>query len=76
MAGTYLWVQNAMSITKQPSEKVLVVWGGRKIAEAIERTPKQAFNLMEAGKLPGAKKVGGRWCLNLAVFHASFSEQK
>ncbi|MER9615571.1 DNA-binding protein [Mesorhizobium sp. M0207] len=37
-----------------------LVWGAEAIAEVIGRTPRQAFHLLDAGKLP-AKKVGGRW---------------
>jgi hypothetical protein len=51
-----------------------LVWGARAIAITIGRTEKSVFDLLERGKLPGAKKVGGRWCFAPKVFFASFDE--
>ncbi len=49
-----------------------VVWGAQAIAPHIGRTVKGAFGALESGKVPGAKKIAGRWALNLRVFHAAF----
>jgi hypothetical protein len=38
-----------------------LIWGVTSIAAEIGRTERQAFYLLEHGKIP-AKKVGGRWC--------------
>lgn len=54
------------------TENASVVWGGREIARAIGRTRKVTYNLLENGNLPGARKIGGRWCLHLPTFLASF----
>jgi hypothetical protein len=51
-----------------------VIWGARAIGEAIGRTEKATFAMLEQKKLPGARKVAGRWALNPAVFFASFNE--
>lgn len=49
-----------------------IVWGAVAIAPHIGRTVKGAFGALESGKIPGAKKIAGRWALNLHVFHAAF----
>jgi hypothetical protein len=49
-----------------------IVWGARAIGETIDRTEKATFAMLEAGKVPGARKVGGRWALKPSVFFASF----
>jgi hypothetical protein len=51
-----------------------VIWGARAIGKAIGRSEKAAFAMLERGKLPGARKVAGRWALNPAVFFAAFHE--
>jgi hypothetical protein len=37
------------------------VWGAKAIGEVINRTPRQAFYMLEGGTLKSAKKTGGRW---------------
>ena len=49
------------------------VWGAVAIAPYIGRTEKGAFHALESGKVPGAKKVAGRWGLHLPTFRASFA---
>jgi hypothetical protein len=49
-----------------------IVWGAAAIAPHIGRSVKGAFGALESGKVPGAKKIAGRWALNLSVFHAAF----
>lgn len=51
-----------------------IVWGARAIAKAIGRTEKATFAMLEQNKLPGARKVAGRWAFNPKVFFASFDE--
>jgi hypothetical protein len=62
-----------MSTINQPITSE-VIWGARAIGQAIGRTEKAAFAMLEAGSLPGARKVAGRWAFNLKVFHAAFDE--
>lgn len=50
----------------------MIVWGAAAIAPHIGRTVKGAFNALDSGRVPGAKKIAGRWALNLRVYHASF----
>lgn len=45
-----------------------LVWGASAIAAAINRTPRQAYYLLESGSLPGAKKLAGRWCFSPNAF--------
>ncbi|KRR09977.1 hypothetical protein CQ12_06075 [Bradyrhizobium jicamae] len=49
-----------------------IVWGAKAIAEVIDRPVKATFAALEAGKIPGAKKVAGRWGLDPRVFFAAF----
>jgi hypothetical protein len=37
------------------------LWGADAIAEAIGRTPRQAFHLISTGALRSVQKKGGRW---------------
>jgi hypothetical protein len=53
-------------------ENEAIVWGAAKIAPYLGRSEKGAFHALETGKVPGARKVAGRWALNLHVFRASF----
>jgi hypothetical protein len=60
-------------MTEQP-ETLDLVWGAASIAALIGKTTRATFGLLEAGELPGAKKVGGRWVISrrklLALFEA------
>ena len=50
-----------------------IVWGAEAIAPHLGRTVKGTFGALESGKVPGAKKIAGRWALNLRVFHTAFT---
>jgi hypothetical protein len=52
-----------------PSE---LIWGGRAIARAIGRTEAATFHALERGRVPGARRVGGRWALHVPSFRAAF----
>lgn len=49
-----------------------IVWGADAIAPHLGRTVKGAYCALESGRVPGAKKIAGRWALNLRIFHATF----
>jgi len=49
-----------------------IIWGCAAIAKAIGRSEKSTFHALQEGKIPGAKKVAGRWGLNFPVFVAAF----
>ena len=49
-----------------------IVTGARKIAPYLNRTEKAAFCALEKGEVPGARKIAGRWVLNLRIYHAAF----
>jgi hypothetical protein len=51
-----------------------IVWGARAIACAIGRTEKATYTMLEAGKIAGARKVGGSWAFNPKVFFAKFED--
>lgn len=50
------------------------VWGAAAIGKVIGRTEKGAFHALESGRVPGAKKVAGRWGLHLPTFTNHFTE--
>jgi hypothetical protein len=50
-----------------------IVWGAEAIAPHLGRTVKGAYGALESGRVPGAKKIAGKWALNLRVFHAAFA---
>ena len=49
-----------------------IIWGATAIAPYLGKSEKGVFHALEGGKVPGARKIGGRWALNLNVFYASF----
>jgi hypothetical protein len=49
-----------------------IVWGAAAIAPHLGRSVKGTWGALESGKVPGAKKIAGRWALNLPVFRATF----
>jgi hypothetical protein len=51
------------------------VWGCKGIAEAIGRSEKATFHALQDGKIPGAKKIAGRWALDLQLFAAAFQSE-
>jgi hypothetical protein len=54
------------------TETAHIIWGATAIAPHIGRSVKGAFGALESGRVPGAKKIAGRWALNLKVYHAAF----
>ena len=61
-----------MSTVQNETAAPEIVWGAANIAPHIGRTEKGAFHALERGAVPGAKKIAGRWALNLRLFHAAF----
>jgi hypothetical protein len=49
-----------------------ILWGVPAIAAAIGRTARATYHMLESGHLPGAKKVGGRWCVSRRSLVALF----
>lgn len=62
--------------TKPVEPSVGLVWGAKEIAKVLGRSEKAAFATLERGQIPGARRFGRRWCLNLAVFMATFEDVK
>lgn len=48
-----------------------VIWGAKAIADALGRTRRQTFHMLESGALP-ARKVGGRWAVTRRALQAHF----
>jgi hypothetical protein len=55
-----------------------IVFGARDIAPHLGKSEKGTYAALEraektgAEKIPGARKIGGTWALNLAVYHRAF----
>jgi hypothetical protein len=49
-----------------------IIWGCKAIAKEIGRSEKATFHALQEGKIPGAKKIAGRWGLDFSVFVAAF----
>ena len=45
-----------------------IIWGAPAIAAAINRPLSTTYMLLERGLLPGARKIGGKWCFAPAKF--------
>lgn len=50
-----------------------IIWGVRDIARVLRRSQRSTYHCLEAGTIPGARKMGGRWCFSPALFHAALS---
>jgi hypothetical protein len=53
------------------SMDVRFIWGATAIAAEIGQPEATVYRWLEGGQLPGAKKVGGRWCFRPDVFARS-----
>jgi hypothetical protein len=49
-----------------------IVHGAEAIAPHLGRSVKGAYGALESGRVPGARKIAGKWALNLTVYHRSF----
>jgi hypothetical protein len=49
-----------------------LVHGIENTATYLGRTPKGAYGALESGRVPGGKKIAGKWALHLPTFYASF----
>ncbi|MCB1453198.1 MAG: hypothetical protein KDJ43_06105 [Rhizobiaceae bacterium] len=59
-----------IQVTTPPDPAALgLVWGADEIAKAINRPVRATYHMLENGVLPGASKVGGRWCFAPAIFY-------
>jgi hypothetical protein len=58
--------------TNTKTETTEIIWGCDAISAAIGRTKKATYVALEKGKIPGARKIAGRWGLNFDAFAAAF----
>jgi hypothetical protein len=49
-----------------------IVWRAEAIAKLIGRRTRDVYHLLETGRLKGARKVGGRWCITRSALFANF----
>lgn len=51
-----------------------LIWGARRIADALGVTVRQAFHMLESGQLPMARQIGNRWVVSRKALQAFFEE--
>jgi hypothetical protein len=73
-AGIFCIKKGVSSMSTADAGSAEIVWGARSIAQAIGRTEKATFAMLEQGKVAGAKKVAGRWAFSPKVFFKSFED--
>lgn len=49
-----------------------IVWGADAIAQVIQTDVRRTYYLLQKEQIPGAKRMGNRYCMNVDVFFASF----
>ncbi|WP_173088937.1 DNA-binding protein [Devosia sp. 1635] len=54
------------------AEPLDLVWGARAIARLIGKTERATFAMLEAGYLPGARKVGIQWVVSRSALAEHF----
>jgi len=52
-----------------------LLWGVREIAKTIGRSERATFYLLETGKIPPARRIGGRWCSSRAALRRFFEAE-
>jgi hypothetical protein len=50
-----------------------LLWGAAPIGKELGLNPRQAYHLLESGVVPGARKVGGRWCASRGGLRRNFN---
>ena len=53
-------------------EETEVIWGAAAIGSIIGQTRRQTFELLKTGRLKGARKIGGRWCITRRALLENF----
>jgi hypothetical protein len=49
-----------------------LLWGAIPIGKELGLNQRQAYYLLESGVVPGARKVGGRWCASRSGLRRNF----
>lgn len=58
--------------TPNSADDLDIIWGARAIGVIINRNPRVTFGLLETDQIPGAKKVGNRWCVSRHKLREAF----
>lgn len=48
------------------------VWGAADIGKYLGRSKETTWFMLDQGRVPGAKKIAGRWGMHVPTFLASF----
>ncbi|MBL8576351.1 MAG: hypothetical protein JNK47_03930 [Mesorhizobium sp.] len=49
---------------KDPLDSLRLRWGSKNIALSMGRPERTVAYMLEAGQIPGARKINGRWCVS------------
>lgn len=61
--------ETATQPAKDDARPPRIVWGADKIATVLGLPDRRrVFHMLASGSIPGAAKVGERWCLNVDQF--------
>lgn len=61
-----------MPSTTPETAAIDILWGAEQIGPEINRTTRQVNHMLASGTLPGARKIGGRWCIARSALRALF----
>jgi hypothetical protein len=64
--------ENHPATVEESSPRGRQLWGSIEIGRAINRTPRQAYHLLNSGAIKSARKVGGRWTANETTLRREF----
>jgi hypothetical protein len=54
-------------------ENTDVLWGAKAIGQVLNLTERQAYHRLEAGQIPGARKVGKTWAASRSTILRMFT---
>lgn len=56
----------------EQTESFELIWGAAAIAQAIAKTQRATFHLLENGDISPARKIGGRWVVDRRLLQRFF----
>jgi hypothetical protein len=63
-----------MQSDRSEADNLDLLWGAAAIAAFLGRTRRQTFGMLEAGELPGCRKVGNRWVASRRLLREHFEK--
>ncbi len=60
---------------RKETEALDLLWGADQMAPVIKRSARQVAHMLLQGHLPGARKVGGQWCISERALRSFFQRE-